>query len=89
MLFHSTVQGHQSDSCPQAHLPFLVDKLDAASADTGVVQGFVCGPLRATHTTNICCRNKQVLYMTPVAKAIVTVTCDNKENVFGCRFLYE
>lgn len=35
------------------HLPFLVDELDTASADTRVVQGFVWGPLRAAHATNI------------------------------------
>lgn len=36
-----------------AHLPLLVDKFDTASADTGVVQGFVRGPLRTAHTTDI------------------------------------
>lgn len=34
-------------------LPFLMDKLNTASADTGMVQGFVRGPLRAAHTTDI------------------------------------
>lgn len=43
----------------QAHLPFLVDKFNTASADTWVVQGFVWGTLGSTHTTNIRYRNKQ------------------------------
>lgn len=35
--------------------PFLVDELDAAGADTGVVQRLVLGPLRTTHPTDVCC----------------------------------
>ena len=57
------LQSHNNGRCQretdsQGHLPFLVDKLDAASADTGVVEGFVWGPLRAAHTTNIRFRHK-------------------------------
>ncbi len=35
--------------------PFLVDKLDAAGADTGMVKRLVLGPLRSAHPTDVCC----------------------------------
>lgn len=36
------------------NVPFLVDELDAAGADAGVVQRSVLGPLGPTHPTDIC-----------------------------------
>lgn len=37
------------------NVPFLMDKLDAASADTGVVEWLVLGPLWTTYPTDVRC----------------------------------
>lgn len=37
------------------NVPFLMDKLDAASADAGVIERLVLGPLRPTHPTDVRC----------------------------------
>lgn len=37
------------------NVPFLMDKLDAAGADTGVVERLILGPLRPTYPTDVRC----------------------------------
>lgn len=41
------------------NVPLLMDELDAAGADAGVVQRSVLGPLGATHPTDICTEGGQ------------------------------
>lgn len=50
---------HQTE---EVNAPFLMDELDAAGADAGVIQRSVLGPLGATHPADICTKGPMKLH---------------------------